>query len=58
MSSAVNLMNAVNVEGPVGAIRRNRVEMSVVRFMTVSLLKFLGLLYVSVFKVYWLVRKA
>ncbi len=32
MSSAVNLMSAVNVEGPVGAIRRNRVEMSVVQF--------------------------
>ncbi len=42
MSSAVNLMSAVNVEGPVGAIRRNRVELSVVRFMPVSLLKFLG----------------
>jgi hypothetical protein len=33
MSSAVNLMIAVDVEGRVGANRRNKVEMSVVRFV-------------------------
>lgn len=31
MSSAVNLMIAVDVEGRVGALRRNRVEIFVVR---------------------------
>lgn len=33
MSSAVNLMMVVDVEGPVDAIRRKRVEMFVVLFV-------------------------